>query len=265
MTGANKGFDPAVKIDCLMGTYGRYSLACEALACFLEQSALSQATLLIYNQHPCPLGFEHPRVRVVNEPPPAGSLRYIRQRMHELADPNADFIHWWEDDDLYLPWHLEQCLDHIGDGVAWKPASSWISENNVTFSRHENNFEGSWIFRADYLKSAPLGTHPNYIDHPVVPQTQEAGLLTTTEFSGRTSYIYRWATGAEHLSGYGGSASEDTQRSYVESWRGKSTDVRPDGMLVPADLNGRWRQYLDGIRCLVSPEEWKLNQKSLGL
>ena len=113
-----------MKIDCLMGTYGRYGLACEALACFLQQTQISQATLLIYNQHPVPLHFDHPRVRIVNEVPPAGSLRYIRQRMHELADPSADLIHWWDDDDLYLPWHLDDCLTHIGDSVAWKPASS---------------------------------------------------------------------------------------------------------------------------------------------
>jgi len=254
-----------MKVDCLMGTYGRYSLVCEALACFLRQSALSQATLLIYNQHRLPLGFEHPRVRVVNEVPPAGSLRYIRHRMHELADPGADFIHWWDDDDLYLPWHLEDCLEHIGRGVAWKPASSWISKNNVTFSRHENNFEGSWIFQADYLKSAPLDTHPTYTDHPVVQQTYDAGLLATTELGGRTSYIYRWAIGTEHVSGYAASGSEETQQSNIESWRRKSTDVRPDGMLVPADLSLRWRQYLDGTRALVSRDDWELNRKRLEL
>jgi hypothetical protein len=60
-------------IDCLMGTYGRHALACEALACFLQQSAISEATLLIYNQHPAPLRFDHPRVRVVNGTPPPGS------------------------------------------------------------------------------------------------------------------------------------------------------------------------------------------------
>jgi hypothetical protein len=248
-----------------MGTYGRYALVCEALACFLEQSALSQATLLIYNQHPLPLGFEHPRVRVVNEPPPSGSLRYIRHRMHQLADPAADLIHWWDDDDLYLPWHLEDCLKHVGDSVAWKPASSWISENNLKFSRHESTFEGSWIFRADHLKSAPLDTHPTYTDHPVIPQTVEAGLLTTTELEGRASYIYRWAIGTEHVSGYAASASEETQRSNIESWRRKSIDVRPDGMLVPADLTLRWQQYLDGIRDLVSPDEWEQNRKRLRL
>ena len=46
-----------MKVDCLMGTYGRYSLACEALACFPKQTEISQATLLTYNQHPVTLHF----------------------------------------------------------------------------------------------------------------------------------------------------------------------------------------------------------------
>jgi hypothetical protein len=36
-------------------------------------------------------------------------------------------------------------------------------------------------------------------------------------------------------------------------------------MLVPADLTLRWQQYLDGIRDLVSPDEWEQNRKRLRL
>jgi hypothetical protein len=71
-----------MKIDCLMVTYGRHALACETLACFLQQTALAQATLLIWNQHPTPLFFDHPCVRVVNEAPPPGSLRYLKRRLN---------------------------------------------------------------------------------------------------------------------------------------------------------------------------------------
>ena len=253
-----------MKIDCLMGTYGRYALACEALACFLQQSAIGQATLLIYNQHPIQLRFDHPRVRVVNEPPPPGSLRHIRRRMLELSDPAADLIHWWDDDDLYLPWHLADCLEHVGASVAWRPRSCWMLRDASTYRHDVNTFEGAWIFRADYLKTAPLDTHPTYTDHPVVPQTIEAGRLTTTELGGRTSYIYRWATGAQHVSGFGREGNEQVQRDHIEWWRRRSRDVRTDGMMVPADLRPRWRHYLDGTRHLVTSAEWELNRRSCG-
>lgn len=254
-----------MKVECLMGTYGRYSLACEALACFLQQTQLAHATLLIYNQHPVPLRFDHPRVRIVNETPPAGSLRHIRRRIVELTDPSADLIHWWDDDDLYLPWHLEDCLTHIGDNVAWKPASCWMSLRNAEFSLEKNRFEGSWVFRADYIRAAPLDTHPDYPDLPVFRQTEDAGVLATTELGGRTSYIYRWANGAPHVSAgfYGG--TEEVQQENLESWRQRSNDVRADGLLVPPDLTSRWIQYLKGIAAQVTLEEWELNRTSLGL
>ena len=253
-----------MKIDCLMGTYGRYAPACEALACFLQQSVKSDARLLIYNQHPVPLSFDHPRVRIVNEAPPDGSLRFIRQRMLELANPgDADFVRWWDDDDLFLPWHLEDCLEHIGESVAWKETSSWFSERNSKFSLNRSRFEGAWLFRADYLRSAPIDTHPTYTDHPVVKQIEEARLLATTELGTSASYIYRWDTGTQHLSGYGPGADEATQKSNIERWRHLSGDVRGDGQLVPADLTPRWAQYLDGTRDQVPPEDWKSNLRRL--
>jgi hypothetical protein len=253
-----------MKIDCLMGTYGRHALACEALACFLQQSELSNATLLVYNQHPVPLRVDHPKVRVVNEMLPAVSLRHIRKRMLELSDPSADLIHWWDDDDLYLPWHLKDCLDHVGTNVAWKPASSWMSLANVTYSREANVFEGSWVFRAGDLKAAALDAHPDYPDHPITWGMLQTGKVATTDLGGRTSYIYRWATGTEHLSAYG-PGSEEMQRRHVELWRERSNDVSADGRLVPADMTARWRQYLDGIKGQVTPVEWELNRKGVGL
>lgn len=247
-----------MKIDCLMGTYGRYTLASESMACFLQQTAISNATLLIYNQHPRPLFFDHPRVRVVNEASPPVALRFIKQRMLELSDPLADLIHFWDDDDLYLPWHLEDCLKHIGDNVSWRPASGWTSYRNAEFSPHHRSkvrLEGSWIFRANYLKAAPIDTHPEHSDHPVYLQAAERGLDTSDGDAG-PSYIYRWDTGTTHLSAWRETATDEQQAANVADWRSGSTDVREDGVLIPADLTVRWRQYLEGIRYQVSSRDW---------
>jgi hypothetical protein len=162
-----------------------------------------------------------------------------------------------------LPWHLADCLTHIGESVAWKPASSWMSVGNVDFSRQTNTFEGSWVFKADYLRSAPLDTHLTYTDHPVIWQTQDAGLLATTEFGDRTSYIYRWGTGTQHLSGYRDSFTEEMQKANLQKWRNASNDVRGDGWLIPADLTPRWREYLHSTKRLVAPNDWEMNRAAL--
>jgi hypothetical protein len=247
-----------MKIDCLMGTYGRYWLACEALSCFLQQTKIADATLLIYNQHKRPLSFDHPRVRVVNESGRQQSLRQIRQRMCELADPSADLIHWWDDDDLYLPWHLEDCTNNIGGNVAWKPASCWFL-NEGRYERQKNRFEAAWAWRADYLRRAPIDTHRTYSDHPVILQTEEAGLLATTELGDNTSYIYRWNTGAEHISTYPVSDGEEQEIANLARLRKRSRDIGPDSEMVAADLSQHWRHYLDGIKPKVAAEDWERN------
>jgi hypothetical protein len=178
--------------------------------------------------------------------------------MLELSDPRADLIHFWDDDDLYLPWHVEDCLKHIGNHAAWRPASGWTSYRNTEFSPHTRSsarVEGSWVFRAKYLKDAPIDTHPDYSDHPVYLQTAEAG-LDTSEGEARPSYIYRWDTGTAHLSAWTNNATDEAQAANIANWRSESADLRDDGVLVPADLTLRWRQYLEGIRYQVSSQDW---------
>jgi hypothetical protein len=245
-----------------MGTYGRYALACESLACFLQQTALNEATLLIYNQHPTPLFFDHPRVRVVNEVVGNVGLRDIKRRMLELANQSAELIHYWDDDDLYLPWHLQDAFEHIGESAAWKPEMSWYCERDRDFSLEFNRFEGSWTFNARYLRAAPFDTHPVYCDHPVYLQAEDSGLLALTNLGDFANYIYRWANGSEHLSAYPFQDERD-QTANIDQWRAKSTDVQNDGVLVPADLRPRWEAFLAGIEGKVAPGSLEEIKKKL--
>ena len=249
-----------------MGTYGRFSFACEAVSCFLSQTALADATLLIYNQHPIPLHFSHPRVRVVNvENPPGTTLRDIRAQMLAMANPDADLIHFWDDDDLYLPWHLQDCLDNIGESVAWKPHSSWTLHQPNTYHLGANTFESSWAFRADYIKAVPIDTHPTSPELPVYIQTKNDGLLSTTELLGRSSFIYRWHAGQVNHSSLDAQGTTEKQRQVLKFMRSKSNDVNASGQLVAADLSAHWRHFLLATQHLVTPDEWIQNKVSLGL
>lgn len=236
-------------VACLMGTYGRYTLACEALAAFLQQTALEDATLLIFNQHPIPLHFDHPRVTVVNEQMPGVGVRGIRVRMVELADPAADYMHWWDDDDLPLPWHLEDCLAHIGDAEAWKPERSW-TVTGKGYTLGSNFFEGTAIFRAAGLRAAPSDAFPAYPDHPYFKQLLDRKEVKTTELGDLSSYLYRWNTGIPHVSW----KMEETQEAFgvaIEQLRKKWVDVGPTEMVVP-DLWPHWQAFLDGVEQQVS-------------
>lgn len=252
-----------MKINCLMGTYGRYSLACEAVAGFLGQSALEEANLLVFNQHPTPLHFDHPRVRVVNEQMHNVGLKHIRKRMFELAGP-AEYTHWWEDDDLYLPWHLEDCLRNVGTSVAWKPERVWMWLGTGEFLFWKSRMEGSWIIRSEVIPNAPMDTHPTYSDIPVNRQIEDAGLVKMSDQAEFTSYIYRWGTNTPHLSQQDYKQESDLVQS-VNNVRKVANEVANDGVLVAADLRPRWQQFLDGIAHIVSPESHgELKRRLLG-
>lgn len=241
------------RVACLMGTYGRNSLATEALACFLQQTAIDDAMLLVYNQHPVPLTFDHPRVRIVNETPPPQRLRYIRRRMVELAGDDVEFYKYWDDDDLYLPWHLEDCLNGIGSSPAWKPRSSWRSDRNTVFSLDRNRFEASWLMRADAVRAVDVDDLPHLNNDPFFEAAENNRWVIEGDLGDFTSYIWRWDTGTEHMSGYTPGTPEK-QAQNVEGWRNRSTDVRADGAFIPADLWPRWQAFLAGIQDQVTSE-----------
>lgn len=236
-----------------MGTYGRRGFACDALTCFLHQTAIEHASLLIYIQHPVPMSFDHPRVRVVNEVVPNVGLRQIKARMLELTDPDTDFILWWDDDDLILPWHIEEALAHIGDDVAWKPHRSWTWYNNDRIVLENNFFEATVIMRASYVRSTPMDFNPGYGDHPANSALAQQGLVKTTELGDLSPYIYRWGTHGAHHSQYVLAPDADHPGN-LETLRKKLSDPGDGGPLVPSDLRPWWRKFFRGIAGQVDPD-----------
>jgi hypothetical protein len=245
-----------VKINCLMGTYGRYDLVCESLACFLQQTALEEANLLIFNQHPVPLSFDHPRVRVVNEQMTNVGLRDIKKRMLELSDLSVEFTHWWDDDDLYLPWHLEDCLRHIGSHEAWKPTRSWYTPTGKNYELSYNGFEPSWILRTKSVLEAPFDSYPLYPDHPVNMHLWGQEKVARTDLGAFSSYVYRWGNGRLHISGHPLKTIDD-QAEGVNRARRDERPTRNDGRLIAVDLWPRWEQFLENIKSQVTPAEYE--------
>ena len=96
-------------ISAICLTYGRVDRLNEALQCFLDQTC-AEKELIILNTFPKQqLAFDHPQVRVINctERPP--SLGAARNMAIEAA--TGPYLVTTDDDDLYLPWHLQAYAD----------------------------------------------------------------------------------------------------------------------------------------------------------
>jgi hypothetical protein len=133
------------KITCLCPTYGRFSLLRESLTWFLTQTYKNKE-LIILNDAPVKIECGIPGVRVVNVSSQP-TLGHKRKLLLELAA--SDLVTHWDDDDIYLPFFLEQAVKNYSGGCI-KPEKAWYAVRNgneISVKRSmTNNFEGMMTF-----------------------------------------------------------------------------------------------------------------------
>jgi hypothetical protein len=202
-----------MNILCLCPTYGRPRLVANAWACFAAQDYPRDKCKLVVlddaNQI-APGNYGNVTITSTPERYPDLPAKYNAMLTAEgVLDGRGpwDAVAVWDDDDIYLPWHLKAsaaALKGCGGGV--KPAHIWSLYNSKTpyLQDSSGRFHGSLVINAAYLRS--IG---GWVPTPRADFDQQmiraCGLLgDTLPFSPRhwPSYVYRWAsTRAHHCSG----------------------------------------------------------------
>lgn len=151
-----------MKVSCVCCTYGRFGYLKRSIAFWLNQDYCNKE-LIIFNTAPMPLVLDASiadlGIRIVNQvtqtksAKPYMSLGMVRR--DALAVATGDVYVCWDDDDLFLPWHVSQGMEHLtrcGRG-AWMPAQSYYSMNGgETYELGRNNFEASVLVKMEFLK-----------------------------------------------------------------------------------------------------------------
>jgi hypothetical protein len=238
----------AMRVSCVMPTYGRYGMVCRSLACFLAQTAIGAAELVIYNQHDVPLHFDHPRVRIVNAPPPPDAgMHEIVQRAFELAADGADYVLKWDDDDIYLPWFLELGLAQIGTASAWKPREVMMWDDSGKVSLARNWMEATWLIDRRAIADYPVHGNIRHSGHPVYIGLKQDGKLIEDDVGGPIPFVYMWERTTTHASETGAFLSQEEQQRSIHRFRQRNQDIRPDGLLKPVDLTPIFRRLVGDI------------------
>jgi len=243
-------------ITCLCPTYGRFERLQNVVACFLLQN-YEPKCLMILNDAPVPIEpghLPHGRTEIIltNHDTRFPTLGEKRQELLELAD--SKFVAHWDDDDLYLPWHLATLvkMQRKTSALCVKPADAWWVCGpdgcwEVKGPKH-NQFEGQMLFdRARALKpfhwqkkgeyhDAPGGYPPkisgqalalmNYFKHIGEYHTWKQGMA-------RISYCYRWRDGIHHISG-----GKNKPQSHME-FANRNRDFG-EGPLIPERNAQEW-------------------------
>jgi hypothetical protein len=194
--------------------------------------------LIILNNHPVPLAFDHPLVRIINEPghPTLGDCR---NRLLDFAD--GELVRTWDDDDLYLPWCISQGVDRLGSAAAWKPARSWFTNGGRAFSLAGNAMEASITFRRGAVEAAGYAPAMGNEHAPLLAAIRVA----EDEVGHWAGYGYTWGCGAYHASGTLGSPRSVAERT--AEWQRKNDDVRPGVPLAPAGAAHWWGRMLSYV------------------
>jgi glycosyltransferase involved in cell wall biosynthesis len=117
-------------ISCLCLTYGRPSLLEESIECFKQQTWAGRKELLIINDLPeQKLLFDDDEVMIVNLDRRVRTLGEKRNLSVALARYDCLFI--WDDDDIYLPWRLEETMKYLPERRFFKSAAAWVTNRGV--------------------------------------------------------------------------------------------------------------------------------------
>ncbi len=222
-------------VTALCPTYGRFERLRDAVACFLLQDYPGEKHLLVLNDAPVPiaLGSAPDCVHVVNHPVRFPTLGHKRQALLEAA--GTPLVAHWDDDDLYLPWHLTMCVsaltgrpwpldvavesvplslctDHCALPRCAKARAAWWAvgprERFEVRGPCHNVFEGQMVFeRQEALR---LGGYPPRVSgqaKALLEAFRRAGKLYTWNPADEDiSYVYRWKDGLQHVSARGDNA-----------------------------------------------------------
>jgi glycosyltransferase involved in cell wall biosynthesis len=230
-----------MKIACLCCTYNRPQQLAEVIESFQRQTyPLEKRELIVlddagqYDEQTGPgwwLLSVGKRFRTLGEK---------RNVTAALASADVDAYALWDDDDIYLPWHLEAMARVLESGVPWsRPDEVWIdassrwppnSKEEVRkpyFKRKETGglFHGSWGFtREAFLAVGGYPPMQSSQDQALACRFKKAGVRVLSP-SRSPSYIYRWYTypNPRYLSALG-------QGGYER--RGEETVVRQP-LIVP--------------------------------
>ena len=216
-----------MKIACLCLTFNRPAQLAEAVESFLRQTYPAELRELIIlddaGQYD-PAACDHlPGVKLVTTRHRFRTLGETRNATAALASPDVDAYAVWDDDDIYLPWHLEAMVRVFEAGIPWsRPSDVWIDRRTHLQRKTTGGlFHASWGFTREAFLS--VGGYPamqSGQDQALAERFKRAAIRAASPsdivpnddasarscgYLGLPSFIYRWHTypGARHISAMG--------------------------------------------------------------
>lgn len=200
-----------MKIAVIMPVYRRVKTACNATACFLLQTlpADCQAKLFVIDDGDtfADLGFGSAPPRVVTLWKHARRFSTLAAKYNAamdeiLRDWGPDVVALFDDDDVYLPWHLGVHAEALqGRARAWSKPSTILTDYHGDIRRESaaGRFHASIAFTADVQSRWDETAGPEFDQKFMAALKEECGEpVDPLNLCPKPSYVFRWHTGHYH-------------------------------------------------------------------
>ena len=200
-----------MKIAAICCTYKRPKILAEAINCFTKQEYPEHLREMIIlddaGQYDRRAMDGIPGVRLVVSDHRFRTLGEKRNASAALASPDVDAYCVWDDDDIYLPWHMSAAAMSLANADYAIPTILYIDKvGRLEIKKNSGLFHGSWSFTRKAFDDAG--------GYPFIQSGQDQGILVRFKSRGLRrsdplehfppSYVYRWYTAHDlHISAMG--------------------------------------------------------------
>lgn len=244
------------KISFICTTYRRFRCVERIIAQYLAQS-YPYKELIIYNtdtEYPISKGFTDLSIVVINNSTDHETGKPYTNRGAILRDAVkyacGDYFMLADDDDIYLPWHMQQAVDGImaNNKDAWKPESSLFAIGNE-IKLCMNTLEASVIVNMKRIKEIGFRTDiTGYEGLSWYTKLRDEHQLDEHNKDYVPSYCFNWSDPAD-MAGHKQSGNIN-QPDNFEHHKQESRDIatRPLALKDQEYIDDVYRRYYEWLR-----------------
>ena len=242
------------KVSFVCTTYRRFTCVKRIISQYYSQT-YSDKELIIFNtdiEYPMSLGFVDENIIVVNN-----NTDYITGIPYQnrgqicrdaVTHTNGNYFMLADDDDIYLPWHIQQAIDGITTNGkdAWKPERSFFA-NKAGVHLVKNTLEASVIVKMNRIKEIGFRSDlTGYEGLSWYTKLRDERQLDEHNPYYVPSYCFNWSDPAE-LAGHKQSGDINNPDNF-ENHKQASMDYANGPLTGQMDLTEVYRPYYEYIR-----------------
>lgn len=241
------------KVSFICTTYRRFTCVNRIIAQFYAQT-YENKELIIFNtdmDYPMSLGFEADDVIVVNNNTDYQTgLPYPNRGQicrDAVTHATGDYFMLADDDDIYLPWHIQQAVDKIEEvgRDAWKPQKSFFRNGSV-LELAQNTMEASVIVKMERIREIGFRTDKTGMEGlSWYTRLRDEGQLNENYTNYVPSYCFNWSD-PPHIAGHKQSGDINNPNNFEEHKR-HSVDAATSPLSKTYDLSNVYAFYYEFI------------------